>query len=110
MTTNLGEYVAAKTNDNLRSSKVEVYSRDQIWQLTHTNLGMVDAEYCQNERFGHLPSETELKKIMRSKAQQLGGNGIVYDACDSGRDYLDCKQYIRCQATAYDVEYDGQDI
>ncbi|MEW6997379.1 hypothetical protein AADZ86_06725 [Colwelliaceae bacterium BS250] len=103
--TNLGPYAQKKASKEIRSSVVDVYSRDEIWQLKAINLGIVETDYCQNDRFGTLPSEKDLNKVLRSKTQRLGGNGIVYDHCQSGRNYMNCKLYIRCNAMAYEVTY-----
>ncbi|MFQ3219844.1 MAG: hypothetical protein ACI8R9_002294 [Paraglaciecola sp.] len=103
--TNLGSYVKKKIHNDIRSSTVYVYNRNEIWNLKTINLGRVETNYCQNEKFGNLPSERELNKVLRSKTQKLGGNGIVYDSCESGRNYMNCELYIRCQGAAYIVEH-----
>jgi len=103
--TNLGPYAKNKVEGAIRSSVVEVYSRNEIWQLETITLGQVETEYCQTNRLSNTPSERELNKILRSKTQRLGGNGIVYDSCESGRNYRNCEIYIRCQAMAYKVQY-----
>lgn len=103
--TNIGPYTKKKIDTGIRSSVVEVYGRDDIWQLTAITLGRVETDYCQINRLGNIPSERELNKILRSKTQRLGGNGIVYDSCESGRNYRSCEIYIRCQAMAYKVQH-----
>ena len=103
--TNLGPYAQQKTQTAIRSSVVEEYTPDEIWQLNTINLGRVETNYCQTERLSSIPSESELNKVLRSKTQELGGNGIVYDSCQSGRNYMNCKLYISCQAAAYVVKY-----
>lgn len=92
---------------SIRSSVVEVYSRNEIWQLKTTNLGLVETDYCQTNRYDGLPPQSALYKILRSKTQELGGNGIVYESCKTGRSYMNCELYMRCQATAYIVDYKG---
>jgi hypothetical protein len=102
--TNIGPYAKKKIDRYIRSSVVEVYSRDDIWQLTAITLGRVETEYCQTNRLDSTPSERELNKILRSKTQRIGGNGIVYDSCESGRNYRGCDIYMKCQAMAYKVQ------
>lgn len=103
--TNIGPYARNEIQKSIRSSVVDEYSRNEILQLNATTLGQVETEYCQVNLLGGLPPENKLNKALRAKAQQLGGNAIVYDSCHSGRNYMNCEKYIRCQATAYRVKY-----
>jgi hypothetical protein len=103
--TNIGPSVNKKIDRGIRNSVVEVYGRDDIWQLTAITLGRVETDYCQTNRLGNIPSERELNKILMSKTQRIGGNGIVYDSCERGRNYRNCEIYIRCQAMAYKVQH-----
>ena len=103
--TNIGPYARSEIQKNIRSSVIEEYSRNEIWQLNATTLGQVETEYCQVNLLGGLPPEKKLNKVLKAKAQQLGGNAIVYDSCQSGRNYMNCEKYIRCQAMAYSVQY-----
>lgn len=103
--TNIGPYARSEIQKNILSSVIEEYSRNEIWQLNATTLGQVETEYCQVNLLGGLPPENKLNKVLKAKAQQLGGNAIVYDSCQSGRNYMNCEKYIRCQAMAYSVQY-----
>ena len=103
--TNLGGFAKKKINTAIRSSVVKAYSRDEIWQLSTTNLGLVETEFCQTDKFGSMPTTSNLRKVLKSKTLQLGGNGIVYDSCQSGRNYMNCEIYIRCRAIAYSVKH-----
>ncbi len=99
--TNVGPYLKGKVHKEITSATVEVYSRNEIWQLKATNLGHIETDFCQSDKRGVLPAQSELNKVLRAKTLDLGGNGIVYDSCNSGRLYMGCELYIRCQAVAY---------
>ena len=90
---------------SIRSSVVDVYSRNEIWKLKAVNLGLVETDFCQTNKYEGLPPQSALYKILKSKTQKLGGNGIVYESCKTGRTYMNCELYMRCQATAYKIDY-----
>lgn len=94
-----------KVQRAIRSSVVDAYTRNEIWQLNASNLGIVEADFCQVNLNGSVPSESSLRKRLKVETQLIGGNGIVYDSCERGSHYLNCKKYIRCQATAYNIKF-----
>lgn len=102
---NVEPYMKNKVQRAIRSSIVDAYTRNEIWQLNASNLGIVETDFCQINLNGSVPSESTLRKRLKVKTQLIGGNGIVYDSCERGSYYLNCKKYIRCQATAYKIKF-----
>lgn len=103
--TNLGEYLKSKADTEVRSSLVDVYGKDEIFRYQYTFLGQVEADFCQNERFGTLPPESKLKRVLRAKAQKKGANGIVYGLCETKKTYRSCDLYMSCDAAVYTVKH-----
>jgi hypothetical protein len=101
--TNLKEYLPKKVQRNIRSSVVETYSRDEIWKYNATNLGSIEADYCQVKLTDRFPPESELKKTLKVKVQKLGGNVIVYDSCLHTVDRMGCHNHLQCFAFGYAI-------
>lgn len=102
--TNLGGYLKSKAETEIRSSGVQVYGAREIFRYETTYLGQVETDFCQNEKFGTLPPKSKLKRILKAKAQKIGGNGIVYGQCKTGQYYSGCDKYLSCQGSVYSVE------
>lgn len=101
--TNLGDYIKSKAENEIRSNNVQVYGATEIYQYETRFLGQVETDFCQNERFGTLPPKSKLQRILKAKAQELGGNGIVYGQCKTGQFYNGCEKYLSCEGTVYSV-------
>ena len=102
--TNLGGYLKSKAETEIRSSGVQVYGAREIFRYETTYLGQVETDFCQNEKFGTLPPKSKLKRILKAKAQKIGGNGIVYGQCKTGQYYSGCDKYLSCEGSVYSVE------
>jgi len=100
---NTKPYIIKRAQDAIRSSVVEEYSRNEIWQLSTVNLGLVSSEYCQgSDRYTDL-TKNNLIEQLKIKTQRLGGNGLVFDSCfleNNGR----CNSLLSCKGIAYQVK------
>ncbi|WP_394132786.1 Rcs stress response system protein RcsF [Shewanella maritima] len=103
--TNLGGYVKSQAQTEARSQSVEVYGANEIFSYNTRFLGQVESDFCQNERFAELPSKSQLQRTLKAKAQKLGGNGIVYGQCKTGRFYTGCDKYMSCEGSVYFIEF-----
>lgn len=102
---NLGDFLKSKADTEIRSGVVEVYDQSEIFRHQYRFLGQVETFYCQNEKFGTLPPERKLKKILKVKAQKKGGNGIVYGLCETKRSYQNCDLHLNCEADVYSIQF-----
>ena len=71
-------------------------------QLNATHLGLVEAEQCQAESYQSKPNQNALISQLKLKAQQLGGNGLVFDRCIQNSNTF-CHAHLRCQGLAIKV-------
>ena len=101
--TNVGGYFKSKVETEVRSNSVHVYGQNEIFRYESRFLGQVETDFCQNEKFGKVPSKSKLQRILKAKAHKLGGNGIVYGQCKTGQNYNGCDKYLSCDGSVYSV-------
>ncbi|WP_028772696.1 hypothetical protein [Shewanella waksmanii] len=83
----------------------QAYGANEIFRYETSYLGEVETDFCQNEKLGKLPPKSSLQRILKDKAQKLGGNGIVYGRCKTGQYYRGCDKYLSCEGSVYSVKF-----
>lgn len=102
---NAGTYVTNKVENNLRKNAVKSYTNYEVWELGASQVGYVEANYCQVDLRDRKPSNDALISSLKIKAQRLGGNGLVFDACTVNNSTASCHSFTHCRGMAYLVTY-----
>ncbi len=84
------------------SEKVTNY---EVWELGASQVGFVEANYCQIDFRDHKPSKDALISELEVKTQKLGGNALVFDSSLVNRSTASCHTQIQCKGMAYLVTY-----
>ncbi|WP_231758549.1 hypothetical protein [Microbulbifer elongatus] len=95
---NLEPYV----EDRIKTRMVREYSIAEIDQYNATTLGFVDASYCQDRVDDRKASKSQLVRDLKLRTKNLGGNGLVVEACGTGA-IAGCYSYMECRGVAYSV-------
>ncbi|WP_323846078.1 hypothetical protein [Microbulbifer magnicolonia] len=96
--TNWGSYADSR----VKAASVREYSMEEIDRYNATSLGLVEASHCQQKPGEREPSRHALVNDLKLRAQRLGGNGLVIEACGKGAAAA-CERYMECRAIAYAV-------
>jgi hypothetical protein len=97
--TNIGPYAT----NRVKTVLVEEYSPEEIGRYDATFLGIVEASYCQERIDEQKPNKSILVKDLKLKTHNLGGNGVVVEACGKSPVYGTCQAYMECRGVAYSV-------
>ncbi|TKB44376.1 hypothetical protein [Thalassotalea mangrovi] len=100
---NLGDLVGT----SFRANNVESYTFEELMAYNHRYLASLNEEYCHTDKFEPAPSFKHLERNLKSETQKLGGNAIVFDVCEKQSNYQNCTALLRCQASAYVIDFDG---
>lgn len=101
---NIGEFIADRAEREIRAGTVETYDRSELSIYQYSFVGYVENEICITDKYAPIISGDKFRRTLKSKAQQLGGNAIVYGDCKRTQDYFGCAQYMHCEGSAYLVE------
>jgi hypothetical protein len=102
---NADVYVKNKIQNSIRKNAVKSYTNYEIWELGASQLGYVEANYCQEDIRDRKPSNDALISSLKIKAQKLGGNALVFDSCLINNSTASCHSYTECRGIAYLVTY-----
>ncbi|WHI46658.1 Rcs stress response system protein RcsF [Microbulbifer sp. JMSA004] len=104
--TNAGTYVS----DKVKSTLIEEYSLAEIHRSNGTLLGTVSANSCQALPSDEKPEPASIKKSLKIKTHNLGGNAIVFESCTT-QNSAGCLKFIECNGLAYIVpQHNEQEI
>lgn len=103
ISSNTGDWVET----GFRAGKVKTYSFEELMSYNHRYLGSLNEEYCHTEKIDPAPSVKHLERQLKADVQELGGNAIVLEPCEKLSNYGSCTTLLRCQATAYVIDFDG---
>lgn len=103
--TNTKGYIAKKVHHNIRKDTVKSYTHQQVWALKAAQVGHVEANYCQVDPTERQPSNQSLISALALKTQKLGGNALVFDACQVNTGTARCHSYTSCRGMAYLVTH-----
>lgn len=98
---NAGEYGQNKVDNTLRQGVVKRYTNAEVWTLGAAQVGYVETQYCQVDVKDRAPTRGTLIASLEVKAQQLGGNGLVFDSCLLNKNTASCYRYTHCRGMAY---------
>ncbi|WP_043319539.1 hypothetical protein [Microbulbifer sp. HZ11] len=88
--------------DRIKTKMVREYSIAEIDQYNATTLGFVDASYCQERMDERKASKSQLVSDLKLRTKNLGGNGLVVEACGTGA-IPGCYSFMECRGVAYSV-------
>ncbi|WP_444914130.1 hypothetical protein [Microbulbifer sp. TRSA007] len=94
--TNAGPYISGR----VKSALIEEYSLAEIHQSNGTLLGSVSANSCQTLLTDDKPRPESIKKSLKIKTHDMGGNAIVFEGCYR-KDSASCLEFIECKGLAY---------
>jgi hypothetical protein len=100
---NAGIYAENK----IRESVVKRYTNSEVWKLGATQVGHVEARFCQKDIRDYKPSKEALIADLKVKTQKLGGNALVFDSCLVNRTTASCHTKIVCNGMAYLITYNN---
>ena len=96
--TNFSPYI----NSQLKSAIVREYTIEQINQFDAVSLGFVTASDCQANPRDDKPSKRSLESALKNHVHDLGGNGLVIEACGRQQS-AGCLVFLECRGVAYSV-------
>jgi len=86
-------------------SVVKRYTNYEVWELGASQVGFVEANYCQIDFKDYKPSKEALISELEVETQKLGGNALVFDSCLVNRSTGSCHTQFQCNGMAYFVTY-----
>jgi hypothetical protein len=104
-TTTFNSNIGIYAENKIRESVVKRYTNYEVWKLGATQVGHVEARFCQKDRRDHKPSKEALIADLKVKTQKLGGNALVFDSCLVNRTTASCHTKIDCNGMAYLITY-----
>ncbi|AWF81849.1 hypothetical protein BTJ40_14005 [Microbulbifer sp. A4B17] len=96
--TNADQYISGK----VKSTLIKEYSFAEVHRSNGTLLGRVSASSCQASSSDEKPRPENIKKLLKIKTHNLGGNAIVVEGC-SAQVSAGCLEFIECSGTAYAI-------
>ncbi|ENY73013.1 lipoprotein [Aeromonas diversa CDC 2478-85] len=90
-------------DEYFKPSGVEIYQQDQLADLNYLYLGTVEGQSCQEGSNQPVPSAANARTEARTRAADLGGNGLVLDKCSERSDTPGCLKQIVCYGQAIKV-------
>ena len=88
-----------------KPSKVEIFENEKDIVGHYKLIGMVEGESCQLKAHHAPPNEIDARTQARSKAYDLGANGIVFTSCIQ-LDDMQCTDLLVCYGQIYTIEQD----
>ena len=88
--------------DRIKTRMVREYSLAEIDQYNATTLGFVDTSYCPGRVDDRKASKSQLIRDLKLRTKNLGGNGLVVEACGTGS-IAGCYFFLECRGVAYSV-------
>ncbi|WNZ54745.1 Rcs stress response system protein RcsF [Microbulbifer sp. MKSA007] len=89
-------------SDKVKSALIEEYSLAEVRRSNGTLLGSVSANSCQALPSDAKPEPASIKKLLKIKTHNLGGNAIVFENCTT-QNSAGCLKFIECDGLAYIV-------
>lgn len=96
--TNIGTAISNQVSTTL----VREYTPAEIDQYNAITLGIVEASHCQKRIDASEAHKSALIKDLKLRTINLGGNGIVVEACGTAK-FAGCYSYMECRGLAYAV-------
>jgi hypothetical protein len=98
---NPGVFVTNKVENSIRKGSVKTYTNAEVWEQGALQVGYVEASYCQVDFRDRKASKNSLISSLKIKAQKLGGNALVFDACIVNSHSASCLTHTKCRGIAY---------
>ncbi|KUJ84898.1 hypothetical protein AWR36_004480 [Microbulbifer flavimaris] len=97
---NLGPYSEVR----IKAAAVREYTPVQIARYDAITLGFVEAAQCQRRPDEPKPNRRMLVRELKQRTHNLGGNGVVVEACGTATGGFEgCQRYLECRGVAYAV-------
>ncbi|MGL5661057.1 MAG: Rcs stress response system protein RcsF [Aeromonas sp.] len=94
-------------SDYFKPSSVHVYQQDELADLNYLSLGTVEGESCQIDAHQAIPNASEARTLVRRRAADMGGNGVVINKCAELNETPGCLKQVICYGQALKVAEDN---